>query len=269
MNTRKRNIITITHRLDTIHILSKYLARDRKHFDEWHIWANTHDEHILTELSKLDAKIITHPQSQPMDGVENLHFFYKEDSFAIDTDYLKLDDDIIWLEPNFIDKIFNYRDQYRHEYFLIFPNIINNAVLSNINMRLGNFPWHNSCWYNVLDPTGWGNPLFAEELHRKLLNHIHDTSYNNWHFNKWVLDWRDNVSINAICWTSEDFAKVAPHIQGFDESWINNYGPSITNKHSIIIGDIICSHYAFHIQKAHLDSTTILEEYKKIADSVL
>lgn len=266
--SRKRTVITITHRLDSINILSKYLKSQRNSYDEWHVWANTEDETILKELSSLDAKIITLPDTKPIDGVHNLHHFYKVDSFEVDTDYLKLDDDVVWLEPNFIDQMFDHRDIYRDKYFLIFPNIINNAVLSNINMRLGNFPWHNMCWYNILDPTGWGNPLFAEELHNMLIDHIKNNTYNELHFNKWVLDWRDQVSINSICWTGEDMAKVTPYMSGFDEYWINNYGPSITNKNSVVIGHPICAHYAFHIQKAHLDTTPILDEYKKLADSV-
>ena len=268
MDKRKRVIITITHRLDTIHILEKYLIKQRQNYDEWHLWVNSDNEEIKTELSKIDASIIRPSVFKPEDGLHNLYHFYQTDSMDHNTNYLKLDDDIVWLEPNFIDKIFNYREYYQNNYFLIFSNIVNNAIISNIQMRFGNFLWNNNTFYNYLDPTGWANPLFAEELHRKFLNHINDNTYNLWHFNKWILDWREMVSINSVCWSGEDFSKVIPYMQGVDEFWINTYGPSMTNKNSVILGDIICSHYAFHPQKQHLDSTDILEHYKKLADSV-
>lgn len=268
MRTNKRIIITITHRLDYVHILQKNLAKQRDSYDEWHLWVNTADESVLEELQKIDAHIIKPDIFKPEDGLHNLYHFYQIDSMNHDTDYLKLDDDIIWFEPNFIDKIFNYREFYRNKYFLLFSNTINNAIISNIQMRLGNFLWNNHTFYNYLDPVGWASPLFAEELHKKLLQHINDNTYNLWHFNKWVLDWREMVSINSICWSGEDFSKVIPYMQGVDEFWINTYGPSMTNKNSVILGDILCSHYAFHPQKQYLDQTDILDQYKKLADSV-
>lgn len=268
MSDRKRVIITITHRLDSISILEKYLAKQRESYDEWHLWVNCKDETTVEELQKLDATIITPEIFKPEDGLHNLYHFYQIDSMEPNTDYLKLDDDIVWFEPNFIDKMFNYRDLYRDKYFVLFANIINNAIISNIQMRSGNFAWNNAMWYNYLDPTGWGNPLMAEQLHRNFLEKINNNTYNDWYFDKWVLDWREMVSINAISWTGEDFAKIMPYMQGVDEFWINTYGPTMTNKNSVILGDTMCSHYAFHPQKKHLDQTDILDQYKNLISSV-
>lgn len=270
MKPTKRVIVTTTHRLEYISILEKYLQQQKNSYDEWHIWPNTNDTNIIDELKKINnASVIIPPNTgNPSDGVNNLHYWYKEDSRESNTDYIKFDDDIVWLEPNFIDKTFNYREQYRNDYFLIFANIVNNAILSNIQVRLGNYKWDNTCWYYYLDPVGWGSGPYAENLHRQLLEHIKNNTYTQWYFKKWILDMREQVSINAICWTGEDFAKVVPSMNSVDEYHINNYGPTFSNKHSAIFGDLLCSHYSFYVQKPYLDSTSILEDYKKLADSV-
>jgi hypothetical protein len=264
----KRVIVTITHRTDTINLLAKYLHKQKNSFDEWHVWLNSTDAHILEQIQKINCHIIQPPTSNPLDKLNNLHVFYKEDSIDINSNYLKIDDDIVWMEPNFIDKAFVAREKYQKEYFLIYPNIINNAIISTLHMRFGHIPWNDRCWYGFMDPVGWGNPLFAENLHRLFLRDILNNSYTNWYFDRWNLDDREQVSINSISWTGEDFQRIAPTITGADEFWINNYGPSLLNKRSIILGDMLCVHYAFHPQKSHLDNTNILEEYKKLADSV-
>lgn len=267
MSRTKRVIITITHRTDTIQILAKYLSKQRSSFDEWHIWANTSDNNVLDLLNSLDAKIIRPERSNPKDALHNLHWFYKQDSYDENTDYLKLDDDIVWLEPEFVEKIYNRRQLY-NQYFLIAPNIINNAVINHLHMRFGTIPWHDRCWYGYMDAFAWGNPIFAETIHRSFLSDISNNCYQKWYFNKWVLDMREQISINAVCWRNTDMAKIANFIDGGDEYWINNYGPIATDKHSCIVGDILCAHYSFHVQKTHLDTTDILEQYKNLADSV-
>ena len=264
----KRIVVTITHRTDSIHLLANYLYKQKHSFDEWHVWLNSKDNNVVEEVNKLDCIIIKPDKSHPLDKLNNLHLFYKQDSIDPNANYLKIDDDIIWMEPNFIDKAFIAREKYSQDYFLIYPNIINNAIISTLHMRFGHIPWNDRCWYNFMDPVGWGNPLFAEHLHRLFLNDITNNTYTNWYFDKWNLDDREQVSINSILWTGSDFQKVAPTITGPDEFWINNYGPSLTNKKSIILGDMLCVHYSFQPQKAHLDSTNILEEYKKLAYSV-
>jgi hypothetical protein len=265
---KKRIITTITHRIDTINILAKHLTKQRSSFDEWHIWFNSFDQELKHQLSRLNAYIFSPKNSNPLDKLDNLHKFYKEDGVDPNANYLKLDDDIVWMEPNFINKMFDYREQYSEKYFLIYPNIINNGILSNIQMRFGNIPWNDRCWYNFMDSVGWGNPIFAENLHNLFLQAIKNKSYNTWHFNKWVLDYKEQLSINAISWTGKDFQTFGSTITGNDEFWINVYGPSILNKPSVILGDMICVHYAFHPQKSHLDTTNILEEYEKLANSV-
>lgn len=266
---KKRIVVTITHRQDTIELLSQHLSKQRSSFDEWHIWLNSSDTDVIDYMQKLqDCHIILPENSNPLDKLNNLHLFYKKDSVDLTANYIKLDDDIVWLEPNFIDKLFNYREQYQDKYLLIYPNIINNAIISTLHMRFGHIPWHDRCWYNYMDPIGWGSPIFAEDIHRLFLNSIYNNTYQDWYFDQWHLDDRELVSINSISWTGTDFATLAPTIINSDEFWINNYGPSVINKKSVIIGQPICVHYAFNPQKTHLDTTNILNQYKKLAYSV-
>ena len=236
---------------------------------------------MIKYLKKFDATIvIPEDKGNPDYGTSNLYHWYKQDACSANTDYIKFDDDIVWIEPNFIDKMFNYREKYKDKHFLIFPNIVNNAIITNIQTRLGCLNWDfgSACWYNPLDAIGWGNGVFAENLHRMFLEYIKNDTYTELYFDKWILDKREQVSINSISWSGEDFVNIVPFMNhpatgavrgnGQDEWHINNYGPGVTNKHSVILGDMLCAHYSFFVQKSHLDSTNILEQYKNLTTSV-
>jgi hypothetical protein len=119
-----------------------------------------------------------------------------------------------------------------------------------------------------MDPVGWGDSIFAENIHRLFLDSIKNNTYKNWYFDKWNLDDRELVSINSIAWTGTDFSLLAPTIVNNDEFWIGHYGPSIMHKKSVIIGDPICVHYGFSPQRPHLETTDILNQYRNLIISV-
>ena len=49
-----------------------------------------------------------------------------------------------------------------------------------------------------------------------------------------------------------------------EEVWINKKGTRLLNKNNVIIGNAYCIHYAFWTQREYLDSTNILNRYKKL-----
>jgi hypothetical protein len=269
----KKIVIVILSRKDYIYSLKKILNKNFSDYDECHIWLNTNKDHEFyyeTLKSNNKIKFVVPRESNPdaIDPFVNLKFFYKQ--YAVDKNsvYIKIDDDMVWFEPGFFNFMFNTRlDPNNKKYFLILPNIINNAVISNILMRFGKLEWNTRCWYNPQDPVGWGSGHFAEDLHLKFLESISNNTYHNFKFDKWILDTKELISINVISFFGEDMEAVVSTMNTHsDEFYLTNYGPSILNKQNIILGNLLCSHYSFMPQKIHLDKTNILNLYEKMYD---
>jgi hypothetical protein len=263
----KKIIFVIISRLDYINSLSNILLKHYHEYDECQLWVNT-DENIEIYkkhfVNNNKVKIKTEKFDAIANPLMNLNVFYKKYAVEDKSVYIKIDDDVLWFEDNFFAKLFDYRIQNKDN-FLIYPLIINNAILTNILMRLGKIKWDNKCWYQPMDPIGWGSGLFAEEWHNRFLSLIDTQSYQMLRFDKWILDWRELVNINVVSFFGSDMKFVAPTLNFHtDEVYFCHYGPSLLNKQNIIYGQFICSHYAFQPQKAYLDTTDIKDRYLKL-----
>lgn len=265
----KKIIVTPAGRKPYLEILAAHLYKRRGQFDEWHIWQNTQNEEDLEFLQHLDAKIISPTNSNPSLGTQNISSFYPIDSVDPNALYLRLDDDIVWMEPNFINKMFSYRAN-NTKNFLIFANIINNSVCSHLHMRYGYISWNDLLGYNCFDPVGWSSPIFAHNLHNTFLSNFQN--YNKFYFNDWYLYLTERVSVNAISWRGEDMLLCGgdvtinpPNSIQDEEEWLCKYGPSVSgNKRNVIYGQALCVHYAYKTQRDHLEKTDFLYRYHKL-----
>jgi hypothetical protein len=268
----KRIIVTPAGRKRYMALLAEHLAKQRSSFDEWHIWQNTENIEDIQFFNTLDAKIIIPPNSNPSIGSYNIGNFYLIDSTDSNSLYLRLDDDIVWMESNFINKMFEYREKNK-ENFLIFANTINNSICSHLQMRFGSIPWSDLLGYSCFDAVSWGSPIFAEKIHNLFISNINQ--YNKYYFSDWNLYMSERVSVNAISWRGSDFSlfhgdvttpttKNAPD----EEDWLTKYGPTISgNKRSVIYGQCLCSHYSYFTQREYLDKTNILSRYVDLLNS--
>jgi hypothetical protein len=260
----KRIIVTPAGRKKYMDLLAKHLAKQRSSFDEWHIWQNTENIEDIQFFNTLDAKIIIPKISDPKLKNVNLNNFYAIDSFDEDTLYLKLDDDIVWMEPDFIDKMFSLREQ-NNTNFLIFANTINNSTCGHLHMRNNQIPWNDMAGYNTFDSIFWSSPLYAESVHHTFLSNAKD--FTKFYFSDWHLFLNERVSINAVAWRGSDFAFFNGFIDGEDELFLTYHGPSrALGKRSFIYGQALCSHYSYKTQMEYLDRTKLLERYIKIAN---
>lgn len=271
----KRIIITLTHRLDNIKLFAKLLDNQINDYDEWHIWFNSRDNNIKNEILQLinsrKGSIIIPNNSDPDRGLANVPRFWKQDSTDNDAVYIKLDDDIVWMEPGFIRKMFEFKTQNTNN-FIVSANVINNAITSFLHVRTGHLSINTfkngllgklPCTDNFLCPYGWANPNFAEQLHLAFIEDIKQNNYQKWYLPNWILDLQQIISINAISWIGSDMHMFLNTMDmgENDEFFIMNYGSIRLNKLNIIYGQAICAHYSFHTQKAYLDKTNILKEY--------
>lgn len=248
----KRIIVTPAGRRRYMELMAAHLKKQRADFDEWHLWLNTSDSADIAYCKSLDAVVVEAPGSNPVEGSSNIHRFFPVDACDPGTLYLRLDDDVVWMEPAFIDSMFRARDGER-DAFLVYANIVNNAICSHLHWRLGMV---DRCGYACMDEIGWRTPAYAEHVHRRFLA---AADLEAWKFPRWWL-FNERFSINAMSWRGETFAKFGGRVEFDEEPWLTERagrGPCM------IHGRALCAHFAFHTQRAHMDATDILSLYRE------
>lgn len=265
-------VVTPAGRKRYMEILLPYILREKEFIDEYRIWVNTNNNEDIQYFQYLHNKysnFITLDYSADKDpykgnGGRAIHNFFKN-TIDNNTIYIRLDDDIVWLEENFIKNLYNFRSN-NPQYFLVYGNIINNAIIDHIHQRLGVLPEKPVIGYGCMDHYGWWEPTMAEIKHKIFLDNLKNNTINKYKFSQWVLNAYERVSINAISWLGEEFAKFNGKVGGDEEQWLSVEKPTLLKKYNTIYGGALCSHFAFFTQRQYLDSTTdILEQYKNFA----
>lgn len=263
-------IVTPAGRKRYLEILYKHLKAQKQSFDLWQLWVNTTDkddiaymEQLASENDWIQLKIPT----WNIDGIKSICKFFK---FTKDdnTIYIRLDDDVVYLAPNFIEEMKQHRID-NPSYFLVYSNIINNAIISHIHHRNGLIPGPMP-GYNCLDNIGWRNPIYCEKLHRLFLEDLEKNDISKWRtsFTKWVCYEFERVSINCIAWFGSYFNKHIVEVGIEEEEWLAVTYPRKSNKPNLIVSGPICAHYSFLTQRPHMDNTNILQKYAEIADKL-
>ena len=263
----KRVVVTPAGRKRYLEILVQHLAAQRDAFDVWILLVNTS---VVEDIGFCERLAARHPDwietryatgSNPGEGSHNIHRFLNEFCIDPETVYLRLDDDVVYLAPGFVREMFDFRLANPHP-FLVYSNIINNAIVAWIHQKLGNFSYERLSGYDCVDEIGWKDPRFAETLHRAFLA---DPVDPKWKFREWHATEYERVSINAISWFGKDLA-VEP-VDRDEENWFATWRPKVLERPNVICGTAICVHFAFFTQREYLESQApdILEAYAKLA----
>jgi hypothetical protein len=267
----RRILITPAGRQRYLELLYRHVLSQKNDFDEWQLWVNTvvpEDVAFCAELARRHSWIKPMPLTVPCNHGSSIFSFYNNcmDPSAM---YLRMDDDVVWLEPTFIDKMFDYRARHP-EFFLVFGNIVNNAAIAHIFQRAGLIGYeHGSCSFDCLCAVGWGSPEFARDLHVRFLRDISRGAIDRWRcFSEWQLPARERVSINAISFLGADIAKLNADVNPDEEPSMCCYLPEKLGKICCINGNALCAHFAFYAQRAALDATDLLAEYAKFAPGI-
>lgn len=258
-------IVTPTGRKRYLDILYKNLLLQKKDFNQWTLWINTTNQEDIEYAKDLEKKHDWIKTIDPIlipNGGWSVHAFYKH---ACDPNkiYIKMDDDLVWLENNFIKNLVNFRKE-NPEYFLVYGNIINNAIIDHIHQRFGALNIPEIIGYSCGDHFGWGVPEIAEKKHNNLINSIINDDLNKFKFNKNILFYFERVSINCISWFGSEFKKFDGNVGHDDEQWLSHDYPKDNKKFNIICGNSLCSHFAFFTQREYLDKTNILDKYSSL-----
>jgi len=269
-------------------ILVPYLLENRHLLSEHHFWLNTLNPGDIAYIESLadrypDFFVINRREVFNKNSLFDSIWQYYQDYTEDDSVYLRLDDDICYIAPDAIPTLIDYRLAHTRP-FLVFGNIINNAVCSHIHQSRGTIPlgW-GATGYDCLDWNGWHNPRFAERLHKEFLADLRLDRLARWKFADWTIEDYRRFSINVISWFGKDMrlvdelrfrdlenAGISDPVTGNqvagEEPFVSEILPRRYSRPCEICGEAIFAHFAFYTQRPYLEEATALRvEYQSLA----
>lgn len=271
-------IITPAGRKKYLKILLKNLIKQKDDFDEWHLWNNTRnkeDEIYIKDLEKNYGwiKCISRNIPDPLKGwITGIHYFWDYVNKS-DTCYIRLDDDIVWLENNFIKTLVNFKIENK-ENPIVYGNIVNNNLIDHKHQKLGCLNLNFKIPFETYSDIFFSDSNTVIKIHQQFQNDIKNNKINNWKFDKLLIPPNKYCAINAICWFGKDITSefynnfnLKPNVNLKELGWQNSeeYFLTITylnliKKQSLICGDALCVHASFSSQLKKVNK----EEFEKI-----
>lgn len=264
----KVKVLIFAGRKDTMSILIPQIQS--RLIDEIIIGVNTNNKSDLEYIYSLKAKcsnIVYEevPHNIRRGSQESFRYFYTkmEDE---DTIYFKLDDDLIYIDPDYFEKTLKFRCEHP-EYICVYPMILNNPLCNYLLSRRGVPVGYNHCEVPILMFMTWKDPRVAEKLLSSFaeLQEPEAWKVDNFEFGK-EMNFKGTFgcirpSINAICFFGKDFRELnVKNYPSDDEEFLTN-DVFKSGRKSIVKGDVIVAHYAFFTQRDYLNTTDILKKY--------
>jgi hypothetical protein len=249
----------------------------RGYADEYEVWVNTNvpeDLWFLQEAERQYPDIVRLrflPEGTKPDGNSTIGLFFNECTRP-DTIYVRFDDDIVVLDtPDAFRSLLDFRID-RRDVFLVYGNILNNAITTHVLQRLNIMPSSRGLvGYSCFDENGWKDGKFAAGLHDCIIGAlVADGGLQRFRFGQeWRLFHFERVSINCIAW----FGDVMNHVCGGiidddEEHMLSCVLPWRYNKHNTIFGGFCCVHYAFYTQRPVLDQAGYDAKYEEALSKV-
>lgn len=269
-------LVTVTPagRRRYLEVLVPYLLRSRDAIAEHRWWVNTRDPEDLAYLHRL---VDEHPDFfklvvEPIDsrlriGEQIWRYMRRCDEPGVV--YVRLDDDICYVDPGAIERLYEYRVA-NPDPFLVAGLIVNNAISTHFYQRAGVVP---TSWGAVamdcMDDIGWKSPHFARRLHREFLADLARGDIRRWRGVDASFDGLRRYSVNAICWKGDDMALVADRQRDDidEEAFVTTDLPQRFGRPAAVCADALFGHYAFFTQRKFLDNVApeVLDAYRRIA----
>jgi hypothetical protein len=228
--------------------------------DRYDVWINTTDMQDITFFKILAEKFpkinLVYQPDGFVNWIQSINAFYRQCTEE-DVIYFKLDDDIVWMEPDTIAKMVRFRIEHP-EYFIVSPLVINNAASTYILQITRNIK--RDRYYSVRT-SGDSRGFFTAHLHDWFLTtQLPDKRYKNLHCGKHPIA-MNRFSINAILWFGQEMSKFDGIVDGNDEEFMSVIKPTELGTVNCINGDAIVAHFAFRPQRKVLDKSNILKRY--------
>lgn len=232
--------------------------------DRYDIWVNTTDMQDIEFFRQMAAcqpkvRLVWQPDGV-VRGIASINRFYR-DCTEQDTIYIKVDDDVVWMERGTLGRLAAFRVAHP-EAFVVSPMVVNNAICSYIWQAMGVVSfgryYNAACNHRVM----WKRGQFALALHRWFLAGMNAGAdfAKRLHVGPRPVAC-NRFSINLVAWFGTDFAKFGGVVEGDDEEFISCTRPAAEGRVCLFDGDNVVAHFAFASQRDVLDGAGILEAY--------
>lgn len=232
--------------------------------DRYDIWVNTTDNCDIEFFRMMAAKypkvnLVWQPDNI-VNGIASINKFYTlcQDEDAI---YIKIDDDVVWMEPDIFKKVLAFRVD-NPDALLVSPMVVNNAICSylwQVTGKMGFGKYMNALSnHRIL----WKRGEFSLALHQWFLDKLNNDydSCRKLHIGRRPIAC-NRFSINFILWFGRDFATFKGEVLDDDEEFLSVIKPTQMGRINLFDGDSLISHFAFRSQREILDDANILEQY--------
>lgn len=262
----KTIVVTPAGRERYMRLLVRHIAAQKQDFDEWHLWVNTNVQSDIAYMEDLARqyewiRLIRLPLAITKVDSYNIHRFFE---FAKDPDaiYIRFDDDIVYIAPNCIHNLAKFRRE-NPTPFLVYGNIVNNAIISHLHQRNGLVCYHDNVGYDCMDITGWKDPAFCLALHNAFIADVEGNNLSKWlaTFESWICSQYERVSINCVSWFGRD---MTVPVGSDEEQWLSVERPRALKRCNVIYGKALCAHFAFFTQRSLLDNGNVLQRYEAL-----
>lgn len=232
--------------------------------DRYDIWVHTMDLCDIEFFKLLQShfpqkiRLVWQPE-RTINGLSSINSFYRE---CIDDNsiYIKLDDDILWLEPGFFESIINFRILHP-DYLFVSPLVINNAKSTYILQVCEKLNLQKYQEADSFGPLTWESPEFALELHEWFFRgYLSTNQYPSLHCGPVPIG-VTRFSINSIVWMGKDMKQINGNVIGDDEEFLSCILPTKLKRPNCYYCDTMAVHFAFGPQRKFLDSHSILSKY--------
>jgi len=245
-----------------MHILMLHLEDlyRMKLIDEIHLW-----DYCRNEDDRKWLKSLPYTYMEPSDKGAKWKSYYDHYYNALDdkTILIKCDDDVVSLDTDNFSKFLDFRID-NPNYFMVFPNIINNGVAAYFQQNA-----HGVIPKDLMDlempPGGHGGSLWSSldlcrKLHELFLKDPSKFVYDGHH----EIDTGVRFSINVFAVMKQHVLKGFKDVSPDDEQHLT---VDVTNKFNLknaIYNGMYASHFSFGEQDKHGDISELLGRYKDL-----
>lgn len=261
MHKSKVILIIIAGRRKNLEILIPHIMRARQHFDYCELWMNavwekSDAEYIRALPSNYPGTFVLKDDGAWRVAGKFEHYVrYYKTLANDDTLYVKLDDDILWMERDAIKDLIDVR-QNSQVPIIVIGNVVNNAFCNVEHQKLGLYPKELELTTSCYDKTAHLSSEFAELVHRTFLKQLlRNLSASEYQFPTRLAPMGRRTPNHVfafygkdILWRRDDEAEIGT-ISGLERRPI------------LIAGKPIFLHYGYDGQTKFLDTTDIRATY--------
>lgn len=255
-------VITFAGRRDRMCVLARTMltALSRGIIDEWHVWnyARTLEDSAWVDSlpSHLeDSRVVVRTPTQ-VDTYADAYMAYAPEDYADDDVFVKIDDDILYIDLNGLEHLIQFRKLNPH-YYIVSANVINNLTCYLLQRQLGVWPDDGAPDPDRLLATGSD----ATTLHRTFLQG-HDPMF----MSVAEIDPKYIININFVTWLGRDLESVRyceSTTATRDEQNLGNAFPRIFNRPMCVFGPCVAAHLSHHNQDADMPIAELIDAYAR------